>query len=184
VADAALPNQAAAFESQGVTLDDAFRCARGVERQGDGGIEEVSARSDLHAAVLQGTVTLPGVWGGANWGAERSIRQRALVCEDHAQPGIFKMEPFAKGHSPGSRSTKWMRKYVQRSPVVFHRRCADPEATVCAPRRDRSQSRRDRVEGPFGDAPEIRSQAALKGVPLPDRLGAVDLPAPSSPGQV
>ena len=29
---------------------------------------------------------------------------------------------------------------------------------------------------PFGDAPEIRSQPALKGVPLPDRLGAVGPP--------
>jgi quinoprotein glucose dehydrogenase len=29
---------------------------------------------------------------------------------------------------------------------------------------------------PFGDAPELRAMPALKGVPLPDRLGAVGPP--------
>ena len=86
------------------------------------------------------------------------------------------MEPFNKTAQAGDRLDEVDAEYVQRSPSSF----IDGVPILKPPYGNLVAIDLNRGEiawkVPFGDAPEIRSLPALKGVPLPDRLGAVGPP--------
>ena len=127
---------------------------------------------------LQGTVVLPGVWGGANWGGGAfDPATGRLYVKTTRSPGIFKMEPFNEDRrSRRIASTKSTRNTCSAAP----RRSSTACRSSSRPTRNLVAIDLNRGEiawkVPFGDAPEIRSLPALKDVPLPDRLGAVGPP--------
>jgi quinoprotein glucose dehydrogenase len=171
------PTKPPAFESQGVTLDDAFDATPQWKARATAELKKYQLGPLYTPPSLQGTVVLPGVWGGANWGGGAfDPATGRLYVKTTRSPGIFKMEPFIKSSQAQDRVDEVDAEYVQRSPSSF----IDGVPILKPPYGQLVAIDLNRGEiawkVPFGDAPEIRSLPALKGVPLPDRLGAVGPP--------
>ncbi|MEO7157402.1 MAG: pyrroloquinoline quinone-dependent dehydrogenase [Vicinamibacterales bacterium] len=171
------PSKPPAFESQGVTLDDAFDATPEWKDKAAAELKKFRLGPIYTPPSLQGTVTLPGVWGGANWGGGAfDPATGRLYVKTTRSPGIFKMERFAKSSQPQDRFDEVDAEYVQRSPTSFIDGVPilkPPYAHLVAIDLNRGEIA---WKVPFGDAPEVRALPALKGVPLPDRLGAVGPP--------
>jgi quinoprotein glucose dehydrogenase len=171
------PSKPPAFESQGVTLDDAFDATPEWKERATAELKKYQLGPLYTPPSLQGTVVLPGVWGGANWGGGAfDPATGRLYVKTTRSPGIFKLEPFNKTSQQQDRFDEVDAEYVQRSPSSFIDGVPilkPPYGRLVAIDLNRGEIA---WQVPFGDAPEIRSLPALKGVPLPDRLGAVGPP--------
>ncbi|MDP2053247.1 MAG: hypothetical protein Q8L75_06405, partial [Acidobacteriota bacterium] len=99
-----------------------------------------------------------------------------LFVKTSRSPAIFKMEPFNKAGQQADRLDEVDAEYVQRSPSSF----VDGVPILKPPYAHLVALDLNRAEiawkVPFGDAPELRNAPALKGVALPDRLGAIGPP--------
>ncbi len=171
------PTRPPAFESQGVTLDDAFDATPEWKDRATAELKKYQLGPLYTPPSLQGTVVLPGVWGGANWGGGAfDPASGRLYVKTTRSPGIFKLEPFDKTSQAQDRSDEVDAEYVQRSPSSF----IDGVPILKPPYGNLVAIDLNRGEiawkVPFGDAPEIRALPALQGVPLPERLGAVGPP--------
>ena len=171
------PTRPPAFESQGVTLDDAFDATPELRQKAQAELKKFVLGPIYTPPSLQGTVALPGVWGGANWGGGAFDPATArLFVKTTRSPAIFKMEEFNKALQPADRLDEVDAEYIQRSPSSFVDGVPilrPPYAHLVALDLNRGDLA---WKVPFGDAPEVRSVPALKGVALPDRLGAVGPP--------
>ena len=172
-----VPTRPPAFESQGVTLDDAFDATPGLKAAAQAELKKYRLGPIYTPPSLQGTVTLPGVLGGANWGgAAFDPETGRLYVKTTRSPAIFKMEPFDKTRQPADRLDEVDAEYIQRSPsssVAGVPILKPPYAHLVAIDLNRGDIA---WKVPFGDAPELRAVPALKDAPLPDRLGAVGPP--------
>jgi len=171
------PTKPPAFEAQGVTLDDAFDATPEWKERATAELKKYQLGPLYTPPSLQGTVVLPGVWGGANWGGGAfDPATGRLYVKTSRSPGIFKIEPFLKTAQAQDRIDEVDAEYVQRSPSSFIDGVPilkPPYGRLVAIDLNRGEIA---WRVPFGDAPEIRALPALKGVPLPDRLGAVGPP--------
>jgi len=172
-----VPTRPPAFESQGVTLDDAFDATPALKAAAQSELKKYRLGPIYTPPSLQGTVSLPGVWGGANWGGGAFDPETGrLYVKTTRSPAIFKMEPFDKTRQPADRSDEVDAEYIQRSPSSFVEGVPilkPPYAHLVAIDLNRGEIA---WKVPFGDAPELRAVPALKDVPLPERLGAVGPP--------
>jgi quinoprotein glucose dehydrogenase len=181
------PTRPPAFESQGVTLDDAFDATPELKTAALAELKKYRLGPIYTPPSLQGTVTLPGVWGGANWGGGAFDPETGrLFVKTSRSPGIFKMEPTSapgatvgranetsqQADRSGEVDAEWVNRtqsgFIDGVPIL-----KPPYAHLVAIDLNRGSIA---WKVPFGDAPELRSVPALKGVPLPDRLGAVGPP--------
>jgi quinoprotein glucose dehydrogenase len=171
------PTRPPPFESQGVTLEDAFDATPALKAAAQAELKKYLLGPIYTPPSLQGTVALPGVWGGANWGGGAFDPDTGrLYVKTTRSPAIFKMEPFDKSKQQGDRLDEVDAEYVQRSPSSFVDGVPilkPPYAHLVALDLNRGEIA---WKVPFGDAPELRAVPALKDVPLPDRLGAVGPP--------
>ncbi len=171
------PTRPPAFESQGVTLDDAFDATPELKAAAQAELKKYRLGPLYTPPSMQGTVVLPGVIGGANWGgAAFDAETGRLYVKTTKGPAIFKMEVFDKTKQAADRQDEVDAEYVNRSqpttvngvPIL-----KPPYGSLVAI---------DLGKGaiawsvPVGDAPEIREVPALKGVTLPERLGASGAP--------
>ena len=172
-----VPTRPPAFESQGVTLDDAFDAPPALKAAAQAELKKYRLGPIYTPPSLQGTVSLPGVWGGANWGGGAFDPETGrLYVKTTRSPAIFKMEPFDKTQQASERSDEVDAEYIQRSPSSFVEGVPilkPPYAHLVAIDLNRGEIA---WKVPFGDAPELRAVPALKDVPLPGRLGAVGPP--------
>ncbi len=182
------PTRPPAFESQGVTLDDAFDATPELKAKAQAELKKYRLGPIYTPPSLQGTVVLPGVWGGANWGGGAFDPETGrLFVKTTRSPGIFKMEPTSapgatvgrplnESSQPADRvgevDAEWVNRtqpgFVDGVPIL-----KPPYAHLVAIDLNRGDIA---WKVPFGDAPEVRNVPALKGVTLPDRLGAIGPP--------
>ncbi|OFW43274.1 MAG: hypothetical protein A3J29_20425 [Acidobacteria bacterium RIFCSPLOWO2_12_FULL_67_14b] len=171
------PTRPPAFESQGVTLDDAFDATPALKAAAQAELKKYLLGPIYTPPSMQGTVALPGVWGGANWGGGAFDPDTGrLYVKTTRSPAIFKMEPFDKSRQPADRLDEVDAEYVQRSPSSFVDGVPilkPPYAHLVAIDLNRGEIA---WKVPFGDAPDLRSAPKLNDVPLPDRLGAAGPP--------
>ncbi|HEX4916250.1 MAG TPA: pyrroloquinoline quinone-dependent dehydrogenase [Vicinamibacterales bacterium] len=171
------PTKPPAFESQGVTLDDAFDATPELKAKAVAEMKKYQLGPIYTPPSLQGTIALPGVWGGANWGGGAfDPASGRLFVKTTRSPAIFKMERFDRASQPGDRSDEVDAEWIQRSPSSFVDGVPilkPPYAHLVALDLNRGEIA---WKVPVGDAPELRALPALKDVKLPDRLGAVGPP--------
>lgn len=171
------PTKPPAFESQGVTLDDAFDATPEMKAAAQAELKKFRLGGIYTPPSLEGTVALPGVWGGANWGGGAFDPETGrLYVKTTRSASIFKMVPFDKSLLGPDRLDEVDAEWVQRSPSAFIDRVPllkPPYAHLVALDLNKGDIA---WKVPFGDAPEMRALPALKDVPLPDRLGAAGPP--------
>ncbi len=172
-----VPSKPPAFESQGVTVDDAFDATPELKEKAVAELRKYRLGPIYTPPSLQGTVALPGVWGGANWGGGAfDPATGRLFVKTTRSPAIFRLEAYNSATQPEDRLDEVDAEYINRSPASFIDGVPilkPPYAHLVALDLNRGDLA---WKVPFGDAPELRNVAALKGVPLPDRLGSVGPP--------
>ena len=85
-----------------MSLDDAFDATPELKAKAVEELKKYRLGPIYTPPSLQGTVALPGVWGGANWGGGAfDPATGRLYVKTTRSPAIFKMEPFNKSCAAG-----------------------------------------------------------------------------------
>ena len=175
-----VPAKPPAFAEQGVTLDDAFDLTPELRDAARAEMGKYRLGSIYTPPSLQGTFMRPGLIGGANWGGGAFDPVSGwLYVKTTNQPAIARLaKPDRSASNP--RASEVDADYVFSAvgpqfmdglplikPPYGHLTALDLNRGEIAWR------------VPIGDMPFVRQHPALKGVALPERLGA-----PGAPGSI
>ena len=122
---------------------------------------------------MEGTLTRPGVWGGANWGGGAFDPETGMLyLKTVGMAQVFriqKRDPAAPGNRPGEVDADYVNRgapgfFADGLPLIkppyAHLVAIDLNKGTIAWRE------------PFGDLPAVREQLEKMGVTPPDKLGA------------
>src|SRR4030095_11529686 len=110
------PTKPPAFEAQGVTLEDAMDLTPELKAAAQAELKKYRLGPLYTPPSMQGTVVLPGVIGGANWGGGGvDPATGRLYVQTSRQPAIFKMEKFDISTQAKDRLDEVDADYVNRS---------------------------------------------------------------------
>jgi quinoprotein glucose dehydrogenase len=167
------PTKPPAYSPQGVTLDDAFDLTPELRAEAQAEMQKYRLGPLFTPPSLRGTLTRPGIIGGANWGGGafdpdsgmlyiKTTNQAAIVRvkktdRSPANPRAPEIDAEWSGDL-GAQATFHGRLPLTKPPYG-HVTAIDLDHGTIAWQR------------PFGDWPELRNNPAMQGVKLPDELG-------------
>jgi quinoprotein glucose dehydrogenase len=167
------PTKPPAFSPQGVTLDDAFDLTPELKAEAQAEMKKYRLGPLFTPPSLQGTLGRPGIIGGANWGGGAFDPETGMLfIKTTNSPAIFRVKQT--DHSTANPraaevDAEWSGDLGAQA--TFHGRLPltkPPYGHVSAIDLNHGTIAWQR---PFGDWPELRANAALKGVALPAQLG-------------
>ena len=189
------PTKPAAFAAQGATLDDAFDLTPDLKALAQAEMKKYRLGPMYTPPSVQGTLMMPGIIGGANWGGGAfDPATRRLYVKVSNQAAIARVvAPDRSANNPraGEVDANWIGD-LGTSATFAPAVPVSPGADAAPPGRMPSLPLLKPPYGelvaialdtgdiawrvPFGDTPSIRAHPLLKGVPLPERLGAAGAP--------
>ena len=172
------PSKPPAFSEQGVSLEDAFDLTPPLQQRARTELGKYRLGPLYTPPSLTGTVMRPGVIGGANWGGGAFDPNTGMlyVKSSSNTPAILRlMEPDRSPENP--RRGEVDADYINRPPPTSFEKglplLKPPYGHLTAIDMNRGEIAWRVV---VGDTPFLREHPALKGVPLPARLGASGAP--------
>ena len=167
------PTKPPAFTEQGVTLDDAFDLTPELKAEAQEAMKKYRLGPLFTPPSMEGTITRPGVWGGANWGGGAFDPESGMLyLKSVGLGGVIRIQKFDRA-SAGARAEEVDADYTNRgAPAGFHGSLPffkPPYARLVAIDL-KSGTIAWRV--PFGDMPSLREELAGMGVKAPEQLGA------------
>ncbi|HEY1494813.1 MAG TPA: PQQ-binding-like beta-propeller repeat protein, partial [Candidatus Solibacter sp.] len=162
------PTRPPAFSEQGVSLDDAFDLTPELKAEAQAELKKYRLGPLFTPPSLQGTVMRPGLNGGANWGGGALDPETGILyVKTTNTPGLARVAKVtAKTDDVDADYT------LANGTLVFHGGIPlfkPPYGSLTAIDLNRGEIL---WRVPFGDDARIRANPALKGVKLPDHLGA------------
>ena len=167
------PTRPAPFVEQGVTLDDAFDLTPELKAAAQAEMKKFRLGPVYTPGSLQGTITRPGVWGGANWGGAAFDPESGMLYLKTVNLGhiirIEKRDPNAPTNRPGEVDADYTNRglpgwFMDGLPLT-----KPPYSRIVA--MDLNAGTISWRE-PFGDYPAVRQQLETLGVAAPAKLGA------------
>jgi quinoprotein glucose dehydrogenase len=167
------PTRPPAFTEQGASLDDAFDLTPELKEEAQAAMTKYRMGPLFTPPSMEGTITRPGVWGGANWGGGAFDPDTGMLYLKSVGLGaVNRIQKFDRANA-GARAAEVDADYTNRgAPAGFHGTLPffkPPYARLVAI---------DLKTGaiawrvPFGDMPDLREELIRLGVKPPDRLGA------------
>jgi quinoprotein glucose dehydrogenase len=167
------PSRPPAFTEQGVSLDDAFDLTPELKAEAQAAMKKYRMGPLFTPPSMEGTITRPGVWGGANWGGGAFDPETGMLyLKSVGLGGVIRIQKFDRANA-GARAAEVDAEYTNRgAPAAFHGSLPffkPPYARLVAI---------DLKTGtiawrmPFGDMPALREDIAALGVAPPEKLGA------------
>ena len=171
------PTKPPAFTVQGVTLEDAFDLTPELKAEAQAVMSKYRLGPIYTPPSMQGTVTLPGVWGGADWGGGAFDPESGrLYVKSVVFGAIHRIQKFDAANA-GARAAEVDAEYVNRGlPAGFHGTLPlfkPPYARLTAIDLDNGSIA---WSVPFGDNPALREELTRLDVKVPDKLGALGPP--------
>jgi quinoprotein glucose dehydrogenase len=167
------PTKPPAFSPQGVTLDDAFDLTPELKAEAQAEMKKYRLGPLFTPPSLEGTLGRPGIIGGANWGGGAFDPETGMLyIKTTNSPAIFrvkKTDHSASNPRASEVDAEWSGDLGAQA--TFHGRLPltkPPYGHVSAIDLNHGTIA---WQQPFGDWPELRANAALKGVALPAQLG-------------
>ncbi len=163
------PIRPPAFEEQGVTLDDAFDLTPQLKAEAQAEMKKYRLGPIFTPPSLQGTFMRPGVIGGANWGGGALDPSTGILyVKSSNTPAIARLKKV-DATVPRELEAAYVGEQVN---ATFH----DGLPLLKPPYGHLTAIDLNKGEivwrVPFGDDARLRARPELKGVKLPDRLGA------------
>ena len=167
------PTKPPAFTPQGVTLDDAFDLTPELKAEAQAEMKKYRVGPLFTPPSLEGTLSRPGIIGGANWGGGAFDPETGLLyVKSTNQPAIWKIaKPDHSEKNPRASEVDAEWSGELGAQATFHGRLPltkPPYGHVTAIDLNHGTTA---WQERFGDTPELRANPALKGVALPAALG-------------
>jgi quinoprotein glucose dehydrogenase len=168
------PTRPPAFSPQGVTLDDAFDLTPELRAEAQTELKKIRFGPLFTPPTFQGTIMLPGLIGGANWGgAAFDPQTTTLFIKSTNLSAIARlMKPDRSSANPHASEADGDYVREGQTNAVFHNGLPllkPPYAHLTAINLNRGEIL---WQVPFGDDARLRANPALKGVKLPSKLGS------------
>ena len=167
-----MPTRPPPITPQGVTLDDAFDFTPELKTEAVAEMKRYRLGPLFTPPSLQGTLILPGILGGANWGGGAFDPETGLLyVKTSKQPWIARVtKPEASNNQYSAKiDSDYTQDFGTRS--QFHNGLPllkPPYGMLNAVNLNEGTIA---WQVPFGDTPAVRNHPALKGVALPEKLG-------------
>ena len=158
--------------AQGVSLEDAFDLTPELKAEAIGEMKKYRLGPLYTPPSLQGTLILPGILGGANWGGGAFDPETGILyVKTSKQPWVARVTKPADANNPHAAEidSDYTQDFGTRS--QFHNGLPlvkPPYGMLNAIDLNQGQIV---WQIPFGDTPGVRNHPALKGVKLPEKLG-------------
>jgi quinoprotein glucose dehydrogenase len=162
------------FAEQGVSLNDAFDLTPELKAEAQAEMKKYRIGPLYTPPTFQGTVMRPGLIGGANWGSGAFDPETGMLfVKSNNFPAIARLMKPAGGQGP--RASDVDADYVREGATNadFHNGLPllkPPYGHLTAIDLNKGEIA---WRVPFGDNAALRAHPALKGVALPEKLGAV-----------
>jgi quinoprotein glucose dehydrogenase len=167
------PTRPPAFTEQGVTLDDAFDLTPELKALAQAEMKKFRMGPLYTPPSMEGTITRPSVWGGANWGGGAFDPETGMLyVKSVGLGGVARIQKFDRA-TAGARAAEVDADYTNRGvPAGFNGSLPffkPPYARLVAINLNEGTIA---WREPFGDMPALRSELTRLGVQAPEKLGA------------